>query len=72
MDVGREIGAAFAAIEVEREVEIQEQRYREAKAVVAEIPSGTRDADLTARQRHALDQYEDATRRLGELRDAVT
>lgn len=68
MDVGREIAAALTGIEEERAIEVQEQRYQEARAVIATIPSGTRDDDLTSKQRCALDQYKDATRRLTALR----
>lgn len=63
------ISAAWAGIQVDEERAIQERRFAEAKAIVAEIPSGTRDEDLTPRHRRALDQYEDAIRRLRELRE---
>jgi len=68
-NAGRQIAAAWAEIERDNARDIQELRYAQAKAIVATIPSGTRDAEITAKQRRALDQYEDAARILRELRE---
>jgi hypothetical protein len=68
MNAAKAIAYEFAQIQIDEEIARQEKRYREAKAIVATIPSGTRDDDLTGWQRVALDEYEHAMMRLRELR----
>jgi hypothetical protein len=70
MNPGREIAAALAGIELDREEEAQRASLKQAMAVVREIPSGTHDRDLTVAQRRALRQMEQARAWLAARREA--
>jgi phage gp36-like protein len=60
MTANEEISAAMARIEAEQEEDRQRERYRRAMRILREIPSGTRDADLTDEQHTAWRDHDEA------------
>ncbi len=57
-DVAAQISAAFAEIQQGNVEAAFQERFNAAQAIVATIPSGTRDEDLTPKQTAALDEYD--------------